>query len=82
MMVKRHIARRKYGLLTSLDTALRRIIETITHRNTTKNMELIKLNQSMKRDQSLPRSIGLITTYGFWDRRYGDNCPNALPGPP
>ena len=65
MVVRRRTIRWGYDLLTSLDTALRRIIETITHKNTTKNMELIKLNQSKEKDQPSSYSIGLITAYGF-----------------
>lgn len=40
----------EHELPTSRDTALKRIVETITHRNTTKNIELIKLNQSKEKD--------------------------------
>lgn len=65
MVVRRCVLCWGYELLTSRDTALRRIIETITHRNTTKNIELIKLNQSNEKDQPSSGSIILVTAHGF-----------------
>lgn len=67
--------------LTSRETVLKRIIDTITHRNTTMTSELIRLNQWMRCKDGISVQEGMVNTAtrGLQDRRCGGSCPIVSP---